>query len=619
MFERNTIGTEACLERLSRRCSEQARRALRADTSKSGRSDRPLARQGGSSRSAGVAGYALTALLAAGAVACEANLGGPSGGSGGGSGATLGSGSANSGSGGTIAGSGGTGGAEVVVLPGGLELEGQPVYHRVVRLTHAQWENSVRDVLALPETTGLSSGFISDPPNGKFSNNERALYVTDTLWSDYQRSAEQVAEMVATDAAALDRLADPADSAAFISAVGERAFRRALTADEKADYEALWARGAELFQGADADADGARIFLEALLQAPQFLYRVELSEAGTRLSGLELATRVSLLLRETVPSPELRAAALAGELDTDEGLRSVVASMLDEDPTRTAAEHFHRELFGLDRYGSILKSTTTFPEYEESLNQIFLDADVLFFSRVYSEGFGLREILLSNVAFVEQKTAGFYGLSSTESELTEVTVGADRPGFLTRLGFLAYNGTLSHPDPIHRGVDINNRLLCAHLSPPAGEIPPLPDPIPGQTNRQRVEGHTGDGFCGNCHATLINPPGFALEGFDAIGRARSMDNGQPIDTTGTFEVQGQELTFQSISDLAQQLAEGATTHSCYAANLGEFAFARDMGVGEAALLTSAQAESQSMNASVKELLLTLIASPEFTTARAAEP
>jgi hypothetical protein len=132
----------------------------------------------------------------------------------------------------------------------------------------------------------------------------------------------------------------------------------------------------------------------------------------------------------------------------------------------------------------------------------------------------LREILLSDVAFVEQKTAGFYGLSSNATELTQVTVGPDRPGFLTRLGFLAYNGSLSHPDPIHRGVDINNRFLCAHISPPAGEIPPLPDAIPGQTNRQRVEAHTGDGFCGSCHATLINPPGFALENFDPSGRWR---------------------------------------------------------------------------------------------------
>lgn len=558
---------------------------------------------------------ASTAMLATAAVACGGAPIDPlgSGGSAPGAGGS-GSGGASPGVGGTAA---GTGGSEVITLPGGLELEGRPEYYRVVRLTHLQWENSVRDALQLPATPGLSSGFITDPPDGKFSNNERALYVSDTLWDDYRRSAEEVAEMVATDATALARLGSADDPDGFIAAVGERAFRRALTTDEAADYAALWDQGATFLASGDAFADGARVFLEALLQSPHFLYRIELSPANARLSGPELATKISYLLRDTAPDEQLMQAALAGSLDTDAGLAAVVSEMLDEDTAGVTLSKFHRELFGLDRYSSILKSPTTFPEYDEGMNQVFFDADLMFFDRIYEDGFGLREILRSDVAYVNNATAGLYGLTAQGPTLTEVTLDGTRPGFLTRLGFLAYNGTLSHPDPIHRGVDINNRLLCAKLEPPAGEIPALPDSIPGQTNRQRVEAHTGDGFCGNCHNTIINPPGFALESFDALGQARTMDNGQPVDTTGTFAVLDASMTFSSIDDLTTQLAESPVAHACYVANLTEFALARDLGAGEVQLLTTLQTQSQASDASVKSMLLAMLQSPEFTHAKAA--
>lgn len=519
----------------------------------------------------------------------------------------------------TTSGSGGGDGGEVVELPGGLTLEGKPQYYRLVRLTHSQWENSVRDVLLLDATTGLSTGFIPDPPDVKFTNNERALYVSDTLRVDYQRSAESVAETVAADPVRLAKLGPAGDSAGLIASVGRRAFRRVLTAEEQAAYEALWASGATFYQSGDAFVDGARIFIEALLQAPDFVYQVTLSPDQTRLSGAELATKISYLLRNTTPSEELLNAAASGALDTDAGVESVVTQMLEEDDARVALETFHRELFGLDRYQAILKNTTAFPMYDEGLNAVFLDADLLFFSYVYGRNLGFREILKSDVAFVNQATAGFYGLTSSTPALTQTVLDGSRPGFLTRLGFLAYNANLSDPDPIHRGVDINNKLLCAHMEPPPGAIPPLPASVPGQTNRERVSAHTGQGFCGSCHSEIINPPGFALEGFDAMGQSRATDNGKPVDTTGTFSMLDGDISFTNAVELTTQLAESSVAHSCYAANLAEFALGRDIGSGESTLVSSLQAQSRDADASIKAMLLAMIKSPEFTRARSGSP
>ncbi len=554
---------------------------------------------------------AIGSALYFGAIGCTAALDGDADASGSSGGSSSGTGGSTSSTGG----GGNTGGGEVVTLPGGLKLKGRPEYYRVVRLTHPQWENSVRDVLQLDAATGLSTSFISDPPDGKFSNNERALYVTDTLRVDYQRSAETVAESVATDPAKLAKLGPAGDSAAVIAATGKRAFRRDLSEKEQAAFEALWASGATFYASGNAFADGARVFVEALLQSPHFIYRVELSPDGQRLSGAELATKVSFLLRNTTPSDDLLNAAASGALDTDEGLESLVLQMLEETDTRVVAEHFHGELFGLERYKSILKNTTMFPTFSEELNPVLMEADSLFFDYVYAENRGLREILTSDVAFVNADIAGFYGLTSQSPTLTQVVLDGSRPGYFTRVGFLAYNANLSVPDPIHRGVDVNNRILCAELSPPPGEIPPLPDPIPGQTNRQRVTAHTGEGICGNCHNNVINPPGFALETFDAMGQARTMDNGNPIDTTGTLNVLDGMLTFTDITDMTTQLAETNVAHACYAANLAEFAFGRDIGAGESELITALQAASRESDASVKNLLLAMIKSPQFVSAR----
>lgn len=502
------------------------------------------------------------------------------------------------------------------VIPGGVKLSGKPEYHAFVRLTHEQWENSVRDLLELGEAPGVSGTFYPDPPEGLFANNEHALYVSGDLWSDYQRGAETVAERVATNAAVMNRLGGLTNRGALIEKLGHRAFRRALTAQEKTAYEAAWDLGATYYASGNDEVDGVRVFLEALLQSPNFVYRMELTAPGTRLSGSELATKLSLLLRNTIPSDELLASAEAGELDTEAGLLSVAGAMLDEPGALETVTHFHSELYGLDRYKSIEKSTATFPFYNEQMNQTLLDADLMFFKSIYESDGGFREIMTSNTAFTNRDTARYYGLSSTNQELTEVTLDGSRPGFLTRLGFLAKNAALSDPDPIHRGVDINIRMLCKDdLSPPAGTIPPLPEPLPGQSNRELVEHHTSDVICAQCHETIINPLGFAFENFDGMGQERTMDAGKPVNTAATYEFNDGMQSFTGANELIAIMAEHQQAHGCYSAKLAQYVLARDVAGREAEQISAMQQASFTGDASTKELVLSMIKSPLFTTAQ----
>ncbi len=494
-----------------------------------------------------------------------------------------------------------------------LELNGQPIYSQFIRLTHAQWEASVRDLLQLPTEPGLSSGFAGDPPEGTFSNNERALFVSSTLRTDYQLAAETLAEQVAEDAQALSRVTGGNDSGAFIKNFGRRVYRRPLTPDEEQRYQQLFELGAEVFASGNDFADGARLVIEAMLQSPNFIYRTELGSGGGRLTGYEMASKLSFLLRNTTPDDDLLDAAASGELDTPDGLLARAEQMLETTDAQLVMRRFHTELFGLDRYSSIDKDRNLFTSYSDEINDDLQEADALFFNHIFTQGQGLREILLSPVAFVNEATASFYGVQAQGSGFSQITLGPSRPGFFTRMGVLAYNPNLRAPHPIHRGVDSNFRVLCAHLTPPPGQIPALPAPMQGQTNRERVTAHTGPGTCGGaCHAAIINPIGFAFENFDAIGQERSMDNGKPIDTTGEYEFSDGIKAFSGAPALLEMLAESPQAHACYSSKLAEYALSRDLVEADRPLVSQLEETSMAMN-SIKEILLTIIQSPAFAT------
>jgi hypothetical protein len=498
----------------------------------------------------------------------------------------------------------------------GVTLDGAPIFARYVRLTHEQWENSVRDLLQLSASPGLSTAFEGDPPGSNFSNNERRLFVTAGLWSSYQTAAETLSQQVTRDAAALSRVSGGTTVAAtFIRNFGRRAFRRDLTAAEETTYGSLFASGASVFASGNAFADGAQLVIETMLQSPHFLYRAESGAVGQPLSGYEAASKLSLLLRNTIPDVALLDAAKAGSLNTPDGIGAQAQTLLDAMPARAVFQRFHTELLGIDRYANIEKDTTLFPRFNAALAADLRTADDQFFDHLYSQNLGFKDLLLSPIAFINQATAPLYGMTATGTNFRQVMLGADRPGYFTRAGFLAYNATLRDPDPIRRGVDIIHRAMgAANFAPPDNVvITPLPAPVAGQTNRERVNAHTGPGTCGaSCHGTYINPLGFAFEGFDAMGQARTTDNGKPVDTTGSYLFADGAKSFTDAASLLALMAASPQTHQTYSARLAEFLLARDVAEKDRTFVSTLGQTSMGA-ASIKQLALAVIKSPAFTT------
>jgi hypothetical protein len=182
------------------------------------------------------------------------------------------------------------------------------------------------------------------------------------------------------------------------------------------------------------------------------------------------------------------------------------------------------------------------------------------------------------------------------------------------MGFLAAYGEGATPNTIMRGVSLSRQVLCVELPPPPDEIPPLPALSPDQTNRERVQVLTGEAACAGCHAVLINPLGFALEHFDGMGQYRDSDNGQPVDATATYDVDGAQVSYDGAVQFAQMLAGSSQANECYARRWAEYLYGRDFRPAELSdqnLILQGGALSQG-GAPIAELIAQLVATDAFS-------
>ena len=517
-------------------------------------------------------------------------------------------------SGGTVGGNGGatppTGNTS---MPGTLNLAGSPQYYRLVRLTNSQWARAVQDLMRLAAPSGLEQGF-QNPVVGTtdFSNNELLLDVNQESWAAFQAAAETLAAQVTATDAALAQVYTGTDPAGFISTLGRRAYRRPLTAAEQTTYLNLFNLGSSLTGARSVFAKGASLVIRAMLQSPYFLYRTELGPTAAPLSGYEVAAKLSLWLRDTVPSDALLdSAAVPGTLDTAGGVEALATTMLGEPSAKTVMQRFHDELLHFDRYAQISKLNV--PSYTPALNTELQDVSHLFFEKIFTQSLGVREILTATTGFVGPATAPLYGTSVPAGGYAERDLGPQRVGYFSQLPFLTLHGFNADPDPIHRGVSMNLDVLCAKLGPPAATIPPIPPIMPGQTNRQRIDTLTSG--CGNqCHNQMINPLGFSFEHFDGMGQYRDTENGGlAIDSSGSYAFMSGVKTFSNAADLMRTLADDPQVHLCYAKKLASHALQRDIVALDQPLLQTLATASMTTSGSIKQVILQLVRSDAFRT------
>lgn len=491
-----------------------------------------------------------------------------------------------------------------------LTLDGAPLYSDYVRLTHLQWENSVVDNLRLDAPTGQFE-ILTPDPTWRYSNNEAVLSVVGTLVEDYQTAAESIAQRIVTDAAALDRLSVSRDPATFIAEVGRRFYRRPLTSAEQAAYGVLFETGATLADGGeDQFAAGVRLLLQAWMQAPSFLYRVEHSEG--LLDGYEVATRLSYLLTDSTPSESLLDAAAAGALGSVEGVAAAASELLQSPRAAFVFRRFHGETYGLSRVKNLQVDAGL--GLEPDLNDRLLEASNRFFDRLLAEGLGLRELLSSEVVYADPTLATLYGVPAPASGGFEpIEVGGARRGFFAQLPLLMVDSEGTAPNPFVRGSTLATYVLCQPYVAHPQDVP-FTDPLDGDslTNRQYTTQLVSEPACMACHQ-YFDPLGYAFENFDGLGRERATDNGFAVDTTGVYPF-AEGPQFADSKELMAILAQSRLAHGCYAKQLAEFGLARGLSPQDASLVEGLQNESLQQNASLTDLVVALVTSETFRSA-----
>jgi hypothetical protein len=490
---------------------------------------------------------------------------------------------------------------------------------RIARLTHVQYLNTVQDLFGVDDSLDLA--FAPDALNGFSFDTSADFRVDARLGPQYRAMAERLADRAVTDEAVTARLVncDPAapDCAdQFIATFGERTFRRPLEPDELTTFRQLFDLGAELVQSGDAFRDGMRVVIEGFLQSPQFLYQTEASVAADAqgriaLNDWEVASKLSYLLFDSMPDAELFEAARTGQLHTPDQIEAAARRMLTAPRVLRKLVSFHEQAWQFGRFSRISPDLATYPNVPSGfVGRVRASADA-FVKDVIASGGGLEELLTAPYAFADEALAPLYGKSVSGTGMTRIDFeDGERQGLLMQVGYLASNAYSIRTDPIHRGLFVQRYLLCRMIPdpPPGASTTPLPatdEPI--ETTREEISLLTGQSFCPTCH-TQINPPGFAFEGFDAIGQERPTENGVPVDTAAEMTLDGMQVSFSGPGELIEHLARSQEAHRCYASRWIEFAYGRPLSLDDVPMWNAMSTSSLP----IADIVARLVKSPQFS-------
>jgi mono/diheme cytochrome c family protein len=347
----------------------------------------------------------------------------------------------------------------------------------------------------------------------------------------------------------------------YCAAFAERAFRRPLTPEQKRLYV-----DRQFEVAPDPDTAVKRVVL-LVLQSPRFLYR----EAGGAGDAFDVASRLSFSLWDSLPDQELLKAAATGRLKTRADVLREAQRMLADPRARAKLNEFFLKWLQLDQVADLPKDPKHFPGFGGPVVADLRTSLELFLEEaLWSEASDFRQLLLADHVYLNGRLAQLYGGGlPAEAPFQKVALkSGERAGVLTHpllLANLAYTATSS---PIHRGVFLARNVLGVALRQPPDAFAPLPPDLhPTLNTRERITLQTSPKNCMSCH-NVINPLGFTLENYDAIGRFRDRDNGKPVDTSGLFVTRsGDTAKFKGVKELARFLADSDEAHEAFVARL----------------------------------------------------
>ena len=417
----------------------------------------------------------------------------------------------------------------------------------------------------------------------------------------------------------------------FVRDFGRKAFRRPLNGEE-ADRLV----GALLNESGEHDSflAGAQLAVEAMLQAPDFLFLIE-HEGDRRYRGYETAARLSYLLWNTTPDERLVRTAEAGELDTAEGVEREARRMLEAPQARAAMEQFVAQWLRFDRALGAVKDAVKYKDFTAQVAEAMTEETRRLFARLVWEDRDFREFFTARYTYANSFLTSLYGLPPPGEPFARVDFPADfnRAGVLGHGTFLVQTGKPDETSPTERGLFIREHFLCQEVPPPPpgvnADLPPLTAGAKPLTTREvLVQMHTKDPSCASCHR-LVDPIGFGFERFDTVARYRETlrvdlrptaqqrrkglkqeTHDLPIDSSGLIAGLP-DSNFSTPIEAGRILAESPVCQSCIVKQFFRYAFGRHETVADDPTIRRVFEAFRDSDFRFRELILSLATSPAF--------
>ncbi len=491
------------------------------------------------------------------------------------------------------------------------------------RLTHRQYANTVRDLLG--ETSDPSNQFPPEDFVEGFKNQYQSQSLSPTQIEAYTLAAERLSRraFLRGDSRQLIPCRHTGSDAAkcrseFIQAFGRKAFRRPLDAKETKLYESI-------FQSESDFLHGAQAVIEALLQAPSFLFWME-DAPRADWKPYAIASRLSYSLWDTMPDDALLRRAAEGELDTPEGVERSARRMLADRRAKEALDEFVAQWLRFDRALASARERRSFPMFSRELVTSMLEEAKRFVGDLVWNDRNFMDVFRASHSFVNTDLAALYKVEAPARDFdrAEFPPNQERAGVLGQALFLTLTSKPEDTAPTARGLFVREQFLCQRVPPPPPgvdtNLPPVAETRP-VTNRERLAEHTTNKACAGCHH-LIDPIGFGLEKFDAIGARREKFKllfypdvheakvpkkgiGLGLDTNG--QIAGIENSeFSNPRQLGEILAGAKQCQECMVKQVFRYLAGRHETAADEPRISHALAAFQASGFHFKELLISLV-------------
>jgi hypothetical protein len=496
--------------------------------------------------------------------------------------------------------------------------------HVVVRrLSASEYDHTVRDLLGTTLTPG--TGFPADDLGEEFDDVGSALSLSPTYVRAYEQAAYALVDdlISSTDQARKQRVLScdvntggEACARTIVTAFARKAWRRPVSAEEATGLLVPVKKGAEL---SAKPLDGLRFALAGVLMSPFFIFKLELdpdptSKTPRRLNSHELATRLSYALWSSMPDEQLFAAADSDALASDEGLETQIRRMLADPKAETLSDAFAGQWLNFRKLEDHELEPASFPAYSPALVTSMQNEARRYFREFLQNDLPVQGLLNARFSFMDSSLATFYGATrpavGAPTDFVRVdTTNVERSGMLTMGAFLVASSLPTRTSVVRRGQYVYERFMCGEVPAPPPGIAGFPEPKAGLTARELSAQHRADPSCSGCH-NIMDPLGFGLETYDALGAYRTMEGGVSIDTSGSLPG---GASFRGGVELAEALAKDPRFVECVTKKLATFSLGRLMNQADDPQWVSylSWKAGQSQPASLPVLLRTIIMSDAF--------